>query len=101
MNYVEVCKTEAIKEGEKSFFNLDGHAINVAKVGGSFYAFDDLCTHKQCSLSEGFLEGSEIECPCHGARFNVTSGAVTNLPAVLPLKTYPVKIENDSIYVQC
>lgn len=101
MNFIEVCKISEIAEGEKKFFNINGQALNVAKVDGSFYAFDDVCTHKHCSLNEGFLDGKEIECPCHGAKFDVTSGAVTNLPAVVPLKTYPLKVENDSLYVQC
>lgn len=101
MNFVEVLKTSQIKEGDLKTIGVSGRQVTIAQVDGQYYAFDDLCTHAECSLGDGFLEEKVVECPCHGSKFDVTSGAVLNLPAVVPLKTYPVKIENGSIYVQC
>ena len=73
--------------------------IALCNVDGQFYAIEDVCTHDGGPLDQGELEGDEIECPRHGARFNVRSGAVTLMPAAMPLQTYPVKIEGDNVFV--
>ncbi len=66
---------------------------------GDFYAIDDTCSHEEYSLSEGELWGMSVECPRHGSRFDVRTGAVRGLPAVFPVKTYPVTVENGEVYV--
>src|SRR5207249_9377096 len=58
---------------------------------GNFYALNDVCTHEEFSLSDGELWGMDVECPQHGSRFNLATGKVTGLPAVIPAKTYPVR----------
>ena len=68
-------------------------------VDGQLYALDDYCSHEEGSLSEGYLEGCEVECPLHGARFNVKTGAVTEEPAVLPVDSFPVRIVDDNIEI--
>jgi nitrite reductase/ring-hydroxylating ferredoxin subunit len=73
--------------------------IAVFNVDGDICAVDDTCTHSEYSLSEGYLEGDEIECELHFATFSVRTGAALTAPAVDPLGTYPVKVENDTIYV--
>src|SRR5687767_686298 len=65
-----------------------------------YYAIDDVCTHDGGPLGEGELFDCEIECPRHGARFDVRTGMVTSLPAVVPVSTYPVTVENGDISVQ-
>jgi 3-phenylpropionate/trans-cinnamate dioxygenase ferredoxin subunit len=72
----------------------------VCNVGDAFYCIDDVCTHDGGPLDQGELDGNEIECPRHGARFDVTTGQVTSLPAVVPVKVYPVRIENGKIQIQ-
>jgi len=67
---------------------------------GGFYAIGDTCTHEDYSLSEGELWGMSVECPRHGSRFDVTTGKVTGLPAVIPAKTYPVTLEGSDIFVE-
>lgn len=64
-----------------------------------YYAIDDVCTHDGGSLDQGYLEAYEIECPRHGARFDVRDGHVTLMPAVIPVATYPVRIEGGQVYV--
>jgi 3-phenylpropionate/trans-cinnamate dioxygenase ferredoxin component len=64
------------------------------------YAIGDTCTHEEYSLSEGELWDMSVECPRHGSRFDVRTGQVTGLPAVIPAKTYPVTIENGEIFVE-
>jgi 3-phenylpropionate/trans-cinnamate dioxygenase ferredoxin component len=80
---------------------VDGEEICLAHADdGDFYAIGDVCTHEEYSLSEGELWGLDVECPVHGSRFNLLSGAVTGLPAVIPARTYPVSVEGDDVYVE-
>src|SRR5690349_1336622 len=79
-----------IPPGALALVEINGTRIAVANVDGTYYAFDDACTHEHCSLAEGDLEGTKVICMCHGAEFDVTTGAVLAPPAKLPLKVYPV-----------
>lgn len=98
--FVTVAKLGDIDKGELAKFDVEGTAIAVAEVDGSFFAFSDVCTHAQCSLAEGELEGTTVECPCHGSQFDVTTGAVRNPPATEPVTSYAVRVEGDAIQVQ-
>ncbi len=66
---------------------------------GNFYALNDVCTHEEFSLSDGELWGMDVECPQHGSRFNLETGKVTGLPAVIPAQTYSVTVEEGDVYV--
>jgi 3-phenylpropionate/trans-cinnamate dioxygenase ferredoxin component len=66
---------------------------------GNYYALNDICTHEEFSLSDGELWGMDVECPQHGSRFNLQTGKVTGLPAVIAAKTYPVTVEEGDVYV--
>lgn len=66
---------------------------------GDFYAIDDVCTHGEVSLSEGEVEGCEIECWAHGGRFDLRTGAATELPALSPVNSYPVRVDGDRVLV--
>ena len=66
---------------------------------GNFYALNDICTHEEFFLSDGELWGMDVECPQHGSRFNLQTGKVTGLPAVISAQTYPVTIEDEDVYV--
>jgi 3-phenylpropionate/trans-cinnamate dioxygenase ferredoxin subunit len=74
--------------------------IAICNAEGQFYAIDDVCTHDGGSLDQGELFEYEIECPRHGARFDVRTGKALTLPAVFPVKTYPVKVEGGQIKVE-
>jgi len=74
--------------------------LAVCNVGDSIHCIADVCTHDGASFDQGELDGNEIECPRHGARFDVTSGRATCLPAIVPVKVYPVRIENGDIQIQ-
>jgi 3-phenylpropionate/trans-cinnamate dioxygenase ferredoxin subunit len=73
--------------------------IAVCNVDGQYYAIEDVCTHDGGPLDQGELEGDEIECPRHGARFNVRTGEAMLMPAVMPVQTFPVKIEGNHVFV--
>lgn len=98
--FIKVANTAEITEGQKKRFMIEGEAILVANIAGKYHALSDTCTHQKASLSAGTLKGCEIECPWHGAKFDLTTGKPTTLPAVLPLKKYQVKIEGEDILIE-
>lgn len=89
-----------IKPGELTAVDVEGTRIAIANVDGRFYAFDDTCTHEQCSLAEGILEGTIVTCPCHGAQFDVTNGKVMAPPAPTSVKSYPVRVHDGQLVVE-
>lgn len=97
--FVKVGEAGEVGEGEVAAYVVDDRTVAIANVGGTLYAFDDVCTHAHCSLSEGELEGTAIECPCHGSRFDVTTGEVLDGPAADPLETFEVREEGGELQV--
>jgi 3-phenylpropionate/trans-cinnamate dioxygenase ferredoxin subunit len=93
-------KTSDIPPGTAKPCPLNGKSVVVCNVDGTFYAIDDVCTHDGGELGEGYLEGDEIECPRHGARFDVKTGKALTLPAVVAIASYPVEVDGDEIKVQ-
>jgi 3-phenylpropionate/trans-cinnamate dioxygenase ferredoxin component len=77
----------------------DDQRLAVCNVDGAYYAIEDVCTHDGGSLDQGELEGDEIECPRHGARFDVRTGRATLMPAVMPVQTFAVRVEGDDLFV--
>ena len=74
--------------------------VCLAHCEDGFYAIDDVCTHENFLLSGGeMVEDCEVECPQHGSKFNVKTGKVTGLPAVIPARTFPVTVEDGDVYV--
>jgi 3-phenylpropionate/trans-cinnamate dioxygenase ferredoxin component len=98
--FVKVALESDVPEGEVRVFEAGENQIAVARVSGVFYAVEDVCTHDDGPLGEGLLEGCEIECPRHGARFDLRTGAATRMPAVAPIGTFPVRNENGAILVE-
>lgn len=98
--YVAVAKEADLEDGEVRVFDIDGQQIALASVGGSFYAFDDTCTHEYCSLSEGDLDGTTVICPCHEGEYDITTGEVLDGPPPEPISTYPVRVEDGEILVE-
>jgi 3-phenylpropionate/trans-cinnamate dioxygenase ferredoxin component len=97
---VTVAKESDLDEGAVKVVEAGGRRIALCKFDGTFYAIDDVCTHDRGPLGQGELIGGEIECPRHGARFDVTTGRATRLPAIQPVRTYPVRVEDGAISVE-
>ena len=96
-----VASSKDLPEGSLLRVEAGGTAICLVHAeDGKFYAMGDTCTHEEYSLSEGELWDMSVECPRHGSRFDVRTGAVTGLPAVIPALTYPVTVLDGDIYVE-
>ena len=99
-DFIRVTSTADLAPGGKKLLDIDGRAVALFNVAGTIYAIDDVCTHDGGPLAEGKLEGCQIECPRHGARFDVRTGAVLCMPAIEPVTTHEVKVEGDSVFVR-
>ena len=97
--FVGVAKTMDIPVGQVKVAEVQGKRLLVCHTEQGFYAVDDTCTHDDGPLADGFLDGNAIECPRHGARFDVTTGKVLCLPAAIPIRSYPVRVEGDDVKV--
>ncbi len=98
-DFVTVARVGEVKKGQVKTFHVNGHDIALCNVEGTYFATQDLCTHDGGPLGEGELWDYNIECPRHGARFDVRTGKVTALPALFPIKTFPVHVEGEEIQV--
>ena len=96
---IKVAIRAELPPGAKKLVDLDGRAIAVFNVGGEIFAIDDVCTHDGGPLAEGDLDGSEIRCPRHGARFDVKTGKALCLPAVEPVATHTVEVRGEEVFV--
>ncbi len=97
--FVTVARLSDVKPGQIKTFSVQGMRVLIANHEGTLFATQDLCTHDGGPLADGELVDTEIECPRHGGRFDLRTGAVTALPPMFPIKTYPVRVENDEIQV--
>jgi nitrite reductase/ring-hydroxylating ferredoxin subunit len=95
-----VARADDLKEGDMRAFDVRGTKIAVANVAGTFYAFGDTCTHRECSLAEGDLEETTVTCPCHGSEFDVVSGQVLRGPARVPVGSFEVRAEGGNLVVK-
>ena len=102
MAVVKACKTDEIQPGGAIRLNLESCPIAVFRLTDGYYATADTCSHAQSSLSAGEvdLEDCTVECPYHGSLFDIKTGRVLSLPANRPVRTFPVKIVGDEIFVE-
>ena len=97
--FMEAAKLGELEPGDIKLVEIGDERIALANLEGTYYAFGDLCTHMDCSLSDGTLEGEAVECPCHGSQFSVKTGAVEDGPAQDPIPVYTVRIDGERILV--
>ena len=99
MVFVRVGTIEDVPRGTVKVWKVGDREIAVCNANGELYAIDNVCTHDDGSLDQGELIGFEVECPRHGARFDVRSGEVTQEPAFLPVDTFAVRVDGGEIQV--
>ncbi len=99
-DWLDVMDESALAEGKNTVVNVDGTDVAIFKIDGQCYAIADLCTHDGGEIASGTLDGDEIICPRHGARFCVKTGEVTAPPAYENIDCFPVRIEQGRIQVR-
>jgi 3-phenylpropionate/trans-cinnamate dioxygenase ferredoxin subunit len=98
--FVRVCKTSDIPDPGKAVFEVEDRFVVVFHLDGGFYALEDACTHDGGPLGEGDIEGFQIICPRHGARFDIKTGQAMTMPAVRATPSHEVKVEGDDVCVK-
>lgn len=97
--FVKVATIHELVPGEGKLVEVNDKRIALFHVGERYYAIDEVCPHRGGPLSEGDLEGQAVVCPWHGARFDLTTGAVTRFPAASGVTTYPVRVQGEQIEI--
>ncbi len=97
--FVTVARLEDIPSGTIKTFYVGEQHLAVANVDGQIYAIEDVCTHDGGPLGDGEVEDCEVECPRHGAHFDLRTGAVKSFPAVVGVKTYEIRVEGSEIKI--
>lgn len=98
-HYVAAAAASALANGERQIVEIDGQAIALFNVAGTYYAIADLCSHDDGPVAEGNVYGYEIECPRHGARFDMRTGQALSFPAPTNIQAYPVKVVGGQILI--
>ena len=99
-DWIDVALENEFPPGDRRSLEVDGSPVAVFNLVGVYYAIEDMCTHDGGTLTGGALEGEQIVCPRHGARFSIRTGAVLAPPAYEPIATFPVRIESGMVQVR-
>ena len=99
-DWVDVAPASDFPPGGSRVVDVDDAMIAVFNLGGEYFAIEDVCTHDGGELASGTVEGEEIVCPRHGARFNIKTGEVTAPPAYEAVATFPVRVHNGIVQVR-
>ncbi len=99
-DWIDICTENGLSEGENIIIDVDGTDVAVFKLDGKFYAIEDVCSHDGAEIASGLLDGDEIVCPRHGARFCIKTGEVKCAPAYENIDTFPVQIENGRVKIR-
>jgi 3-phenylpropionate/trans-cinnamate dioxygenase ferredoxin subunit len=99
MTFNRACAVDDVAPESSVAVEVDGVEVAVVRDGGEWFAIRDECSHAAIALSEGDVEGCEIECWLHGSRFDLRTGKPTGLPATEPVAIYPVKVDGDDVLV--
>lgn len=98
-DFVKVAEVDELPPGERILVEVNGEFVAVFNVGGEFYAIADICTHDDGPLADGELYDHVIECPRHGATFDIRTGDVLSFPAITPVPSYEVKVDGNDVLV--
>lgn len=98
--FVKVAQVSEVAPGGAKLVEAEGKSIALFNVGGAFYALDNTCTHSGGPLAEGTVQGEEVECPWHGARFNLKTGAALCAPADEGVAFYPARVNGPDVEVE-
>ena len=97
--WIDVAASGTLPEGDVIGVDVGGKSIALYQIDGEVYATDTICTHGNARLCDGFIEGHEIECPLHQGKFDIRTGKALCAPLIDDIKTYPVRIEGNRVFV--
>lgn len=92
VEFLEIAPASELPDGERLFVEIGGKPIVIFKIAGQFFSIADVCSHDDGPVGEGPLDGYNITCPRHGAQFDVRTGKVVQMPAVVDIPAYPVRV---------
>lgn len=98
--FQRACKVDQVPEGGRKVVELGDRVVVIFRLGGEFYALDDLCTHDGGPLAEGPLDGYCVVCPRHGARFDIRDGRALTMPATRATASHQLKVEGDQLWIR-
>lgn len=99
LEFISVAKVDELGNGQSLIFEVDGTPIALFNIAGKYFAIADTCSHDDGPVAEGDLHDYEIECPRHGARFDIRSGKALTLPAVVDIPAYRVRVVGNEIQI--
>ena len=98
-DFIPIAPAEDLPNGERMFVDIDEEKIVIFNIAGGYYAIADVCSHDDGPVGDGELSGYEITCPRHGASFDVRTGQVLSLPAIVDIPAYPVRLVDGQIQI--
>ena len=98
--FYPVAKVSDVPNGERLFIEVDEEPVVIFNIGGEYFAIADVCTHDDGPLGKGELEGYEVVCPRHGARFDIRTGGTLTLPAVVDIRIFQIRVSGDTIEIR-
>ena len=98
--FVSAGKVSDVPDGTVEVCDVEDREVAICKANGQIFAIDNLCTHDDGPLDRGKLDGFEVQCPRHLARFDIRTGRATRGPAILPVETYPVRVKGEEIEIE-
>jgi len=99
LDYIEIAPVDQIPDGERLFVELGGKSIVLFNLAGKIFAIGDVCSHDNGPVGDGEIEKNEIICPRHGARFDISTGKATSLPAMVDIPAYPVRVVEGMVQI--
>ena len=99
LDFIEIAPASELPNGERLFVDVGNRPLVIFNIAGQFFAIGDVCTHDDGPLGDGTIEGFNIVCPRHGAEFDVRTGKVMQMPAVVDIPAYPVQIRDGQIFI--
>jgi nitrite reductase/ring-hydroxylating ferredoxin subunit len=98
--WVDVGSSGELGDGEMNSYTAGVRQVAIANIEGDIHAWDDTCTHQGCSLAEGELDGTIVECPCHGSQFDILTGEAVQGPATEPVDVFEVREAEGQLQVR-
>jgi 3-phenylpropionate/trans-cinnamate dioxygenase ferredoxin subunit len=99
LEFIPVALVDEVPNGERIILEIDDLVIAIFNIAGEYFAIADVCSHDDGPVAEGKLNENEIECPRHGALFDIRTGKALTLPAVVDIPAYPIQVEGDDILI--